>query len=177
VTARLINWTNSFKNFGLPYSPFGGLTPDNGKPKPTSFDFLELAKEEDLKHVYIVRRVSNLLSSVLNPSSIMTMMMARMSGGAEGVSLLPPVLLYRVSVADGKEELVRGATFGKMTLRALRDIDSMGDDARAYPVMQAGSQELSGVVTPSVLLKEIELAKPPKETEKPPVLKNPFFEK
>jgi hypothetical protein len=43
------------------------------------------------------------------------------------------VLLYRVSVADGKEELVRGATFGKMTLRALRDIDCMGDDAKAYP--------------------------------------------
>ena len=86
-------------------------------------------------------------------------------------------MLYRVSVADGKEELVRGATFGKMTLRALRDIDSMGDDAKAYPVMQAGSQELGGLVTPSVLLKEIELAKPGKETEKPPVLKNPFFEK
>jgi len=28
-----------------------------------------------------------------------------------------------------------------------------------------------------VLLKEIELAKPGKETEKPPLLRNPFFEK
>ena len=43
--------------------------------------------------------------------------------------------------------------------------------------MQGGSQELGGLVTPSVLLKEIELAKPGKETEKPPVLKNPLFEK
>jgi len=103
--------------------------------------------------------------------------MGRMTGGAEGVSLLPPVLLYRVSVADGKEELVRGATFGKMTLRALRDIDCLGDDAKAYPVMQGGTQEIGGLVTPSVLLKEIELAKPGKETEKPPLLRNPFFEK
>jgi hypothetical protein len=107
----------------------------------------------------------------------MQVMMARMTGGAEGVSLLPPVLLYRVSVADGKEELVRGATFGKLTLRALRDIDCMGDDTKAYPVLQGGSQEIGGLVTPSVLLKEIELAKPSKENEKPPVLKNPFFEK
>jgi predicted Zn-dependent protease len=147
------------------------------KPEELRARILELAKEEDLKHVYVVRRISNLLSSVMNPASIMTMMMGRMSAGAEGVSLLPPVMLYRVSVADGKEELVRGATFGKMTLRALRDIDSLGDDARAYPVMLAGSQEVGGLVTPSVLLKEIELAKPGKETEKPPVLKNPFFEK
>jgi hypothetical protein len=147
------------------------------KPEELRARLLELAKEEDLKSVYVVRRVSNMLSSVMNPQSLMAVMMGRMSGGAEGVSLLPPVLLYRVSVADGKEELVRGATFGKMTLRALRDIDCMGDDAKAYAVMQGGTQELGGLVTPSVLLKEIELAKPGKETEKPPVLRNPFFEK
>ncbi len=147
------------------------------KPEELKARLLELAKEEDLKSVYVARRVSNMLSSVMNPQSLMAMMMGRMSGGAEGVSLLPPVLLYRVSVADGKEELVRGATFGKMTLRALRDIDCLGDDAKAYPVMQGGTQEIGGLVTPSVLLKEIELAKPAKETEKPPVLKNPFFEK
>jgi predicted Zn-dependent protease len=147
------------------------------KPEELRARLLELAKEEDLKSVYIARRVSNMLSSVMNPQSLMQVMMGRMTAGAEGVSLLPPVLLYRVSVADGKEELVRGATFGKMTLRVLRDIDCMGDDAKAYAVMQGGSQELGGLVTPSVLLKEIELAKPGKETEKPPVLKNPLFEK
>jgi predicted Zn-dependent protease len=147
------------------------------KPEELRARLLELAKDEDLKQVYIVRRISTMLSSVMNPQSLLSVMMGRMTGGAEGVSLLPPVLLYRVNVADGTEELVRGATFAKLTLRALRDIDSMGDDAKAYPVMLGGSQELGGLVTPSLLLKEIELAKPSKETEKPPVLKNPFFEK
>lgn len=147
------------------------------KPEELRARLLELAKDEDLKSVLVVRRVSNMLSSVLNPQSLMTMMMGRMTGGAEGVSLLPPVLVYRVSVADGKEELIRGASFGKLTLRTLRDIDCLGDDAKAYPVIHGGSQEVGGLVTPSVLLKEIELAKPPKETEKPPVLKNPLFEK
>jgi Ca2+-binding RTX toxin-like protein len=42
VTARLVNWTDTFKSFGVPFSPFGGLKPDSGKPKPSSFDFLEI---------------------------------------------------------------------------------------------------------------------------------------
>jgi TldD protein len=147
------------------------------KPEELRARIFELAKDEDLKSVYVVRRISNMLSSVLNPQSLIAVMMGRMMGGGEGVSLLPPVMVYRVSVADGKEELIRGATFGKMTLRALRDIDCAGDNAKAYPMMQGGSQELGSLVTPSVLLKEIELAKPAKETEKPAVLKNPFFEK
>jgi Ca2+-binding RTX toxin-like protein len=41
VAARLVNWTATFKNFGVPFSPFAGLKPD-GKPKPTSFDYLEI---------------------------------------------------------------------------------------------------------------------------------------
>jgi len=42
VKARLINWTDTFKSFGVPFSPFAGLKPDTSKPKPSSFEFLEL---------------------------------------------------------------------------------------------------------------------------------------
>jgi len=43
VKARLVNWRDSFKSFGVPFSPFDGLKLDKtGKPKPDSFDFLEL---------------------------------------------------------------------------------------------------------------------------------------
>ena len=41
MNARLINWKDSFKNFGVPFAPFGkvGLkTGDNCGP--ASFDFL-----------------------------------------------------------------------------------------------------------------------------------------
>ncbi len=137
---------------------------------------VELARDEGLKHVLVARRISNLASAALNPQSLVSVMMGRMMGGAEGVTLLPPVLLYRVSVADGREELVRGGRFGRLTLRVLRDIEATGDDAAAHPVVQ-GTEDVGSLVAPSVLLREIEVSKPGKETEKPPVLKNPFFEK
>jgi Ca2+-binding RTX toxin-like protein len=43
VKARLVNWADKFSSFGLPFKPFGGLELDrHGKPKPSSFDFLEI---------------------------------------------------------------------------------------------------------------------------------------
>jgi Ca2+-binding RTX toxin-like protein len=44
VSSRLVNWKDSFKNFGVPFTPFGGLKPVkyDGNGKPGSFDFLEI---------------------------------------------------------------------------------------------------------------------------------------
>lgn len=39
VAARLVNWKETFKGFGLPYNPFGGLHLRNGSSHG-SFDFL-----------------------------------------------------------------------------------------------------------------------------------------
>jgi Ca2+-binding RTX toxin-like protein len=45
VAARLIvNWKDTFKGFGLPYSPFGGLNVGNGPCNNDSFDFLTLER-------------------------------------------------------------------------------------------------------------------------------------
>jgi hypothetical protein len=42
VAARLVSWKESFKSFGLPYNPFGGLNLGNGHSSERSFDFLTL---------------------------------------------------------------------------------------------------------------------------------------
>jgi Ca2+-binding RTX toxin-like protein len=44
IASKLINWKDSFKNFGVPFSPFGGLKPTKyqGNGDPDSFDFLEI---------------------------------------------------------------------------------------------------------------------------------------
>ena len=44
IASRLVNWKDSFKNFGVPFSPFGGLKPTKyqGNGDPDSFDFLEI---------------------------------------------------------------------------------------------------------------------------------------
>jgi Ca2+-binding RTX toxin-like protein len=44
VAGRFVNWKDSFKNFGVPFTPFGGLKPVkyDGHSQPGSFDFLEI---------------------------------------------------------------------------------------------------------------------------------------
>jgi len=42
VAARLVNWKDTFKNFGVPFAPFDSTLQKCGKPKPSSFDFLDI---------------------------------------------------------------------------------------------------------------------------------------
>lgn len=129
-------------------------------------------KEDGLAEVYIVRRI------IMNPLDLgvggMRSLLKSLMPGGGGVALYPPVLLYKVSVADGHEELVRGAQFNNLTARILRDVDATGDDDSAYPVMRG--EDLISVVTPSVLVREMEIQKPERANSKPPILKNPYFD-
>lgn len=131
----------------------------------------ELGKDEGLTHVYVVRKLANPAAASLDYQTFYQGMM-----DARGpVRLLPPIQLYRVNVEDGKEELVRGARFGNISLRILRDIKATGDDAK--PRLAFGRSTDPGmVVAPSVLISEIEISKPGKETEKLPSYPHPFFE-
>jgi hypothetical protein len=62
-----------------------------------------------------------------------------------------------------------------VSTRVLREIDSTGDDAKAYPTTTG--QQINSIIAPSVLIKEIEIQKPERTNSKGPVLKNPFFDK
>jgi TldD protein len=123
---------------------------------------IDLGQKEELDHVYIVRK--------LGP--------AHGSGGdrrrASDVNLGPPILLYRVSVRDGSETLVRGAAFGGHSLRILRDIEATGDDVRLHPVSWGG--EIRSIVSPSLLIEEVEIQAATHEREKLPFLPHPYFE-
>ena len=131
----------------------------------------ELGKDEGLTHVYVVRKLAHPFAASLDYDAFQTVM------GARGqVMLYPPMQLYRVNVEDGKEEMVRGARWGSITLRILRtDIEATGDDARPWLAF-GRSTDPGMVIAPSVLIKEIEINKPGKETEKLPSYSHPFFE-
>lgn len=77
-----------------------------------------------------------------------------------------PNLLYRVWVKDGREELVRGAAFGDLDTRALRnDLVAAGDD------LFAGNRLLNiphSVVSPSILFDELEVKPDNKNRDKLP---------
>ena len=88
-----------------------------------------------------------------------------------------PVLTYKVYVADGREELIRGASAQGIPIRSLRQIEAVGSDAFVVNRL-AGNSELptpTGIVAPCVLLEEVELKRPTGTQQKPALLTHPFF--
>jgi predicted Zn-dependent protease len=79
---------------------------------------------------------------------------------------LTPRLLYKVWTKDGHEELVRGAAFGDLDLRALRsDLIAAGDDVYVESQMMNIPHS---VVAPSVLFDELEVKRANQNKEKLP---------
>ncbi len=81
-------------------------------------------------------------------------------------SKLTPRLLYKVWTKDGHEELVRGAAFGDLDIRALRsNLIAAGDDAHVenHPLNVPHS-----IVAPSILFDELEVKRANQNKEKLP---------
>ncbi len=84
-----------------------------------------------------------------------------------------PLLLYRVYVADGREELVRGGRIEGLALRSIRNLLGIGDDPAVFSYMQNPAGGFAGtalgafgaaqggipsaVIAPSLLLEEVEI--------------------
>ncbi|MBI4678181.1 MAG: hypothetical protein HY748_11415 [Elusimicrobia bacterium] len=107
--------------------------------------------------------------------------MADESKRGDTETLAAPLLVYKVRVSDGREELVRNAQFMSVTLRALRDITLASSSRRAHNYYQLGPYRFSrgevqaSIIHPDVLVTEMELKKTEEKPEKPPVLGHPFF--
>jgi predicted Zn-dependent protease len=79
---------------------------------------------------------------------------------------LSPRMLYRVWVKDGHEELVRGAVFNELDIRALRsDLVAAGDDPL---VSNRTGVPFMTIVSPSVLFDELEVKRADNSNEKLP---------
>jgi len=93
--------------------------------------------------------------------------------------LQQPIEVYKVYVKNGHEELIRGAEFGAVTVRALRDIVASGGQDYVYNHLLREAFGRSGIsvsiVVPSVLVEEMEFKKQSGEIPKLPVLKHPYF--
>lgn len=95
-----------------------------------------------------------------------------LSGGLSS-GLRIPLMVYKVYVADGHKELVRGATLQDVNVRGLRNILGIGNDPAVYDYMQDESDGLAGtalgsfgtaidgipstITTPSLLFDEVEV--------------------
>ena len=85
--------------------------------------------------------------------------------------LYGPFMAWKVYL-DGREEPVHGIEFTEVTLRALRDIVAVSKKRGVYDLdwTTGGS-----IVTPSILVQEMEIKKSERKPDKLPYLPNPYF--
>ena len=159
-----------------------GISPDELKKK-----FMEKCKENGNKWCLIVRAMDNPVIGVREQEDLSEIVMGAASGAATGDRL--PLLVYRVDVADGRESLIRGARLAGLTLRAVRNIAAVGNDATAFDFMQSQQAGFAGtalaafgsadsgvpstVIAPSLLLNDVEVHGARGEPERLPLVPPP----
>ncbi len=127
---------------------------------------IETAKAQGLKNALIIRKAASGYMG-LDFSGLSGVQILSSLGGSRATS----TYMYSVDVNTGKEELIRGAQLRRLTKQDLRQMLAAGNDTSVY-----SSKFPNAIVTPSLLFSELEVQKPPLETETPPHLKNPYFE-
>ncbi len=85
-----------------------------------------------------------------------------------------PFTAYRIYVKDGREEPVHGLEFTGTSLRALRDITAASKEMNVYYPDWSTS---GSIISPSILVQEMEVKKTDSKPEKMPYLPHPYFSK
>jgi TldD protein len=143
----------------------GGLNSDALKKK-----FLDACRDDGHEWCLEVKRMDNPALSSIRQEDFSDFLGGIAGGVASGERI--PLVVYRVYVSDGHEEMVRGGHIEGLQLRAIRNILGIGDDETVFPYMQNTAGGFAGtalgafgsaqggipssVVTPSLLLGEIE---------------------
>ena len=133
--------------------------------------FLDTCKENGQQWCIEVKRMDNPALASVHSDDFADFIGAVAGGLTSGLRV--PLLLYRVYVDDGHEELVRGGTIEGLMLRSLRNMIAVGDDATPYTYMQTPENGFAGtalgsfgsaqggipstVIGPSLLLDDIEI--------------------
>ena len=159
-----------------------GVSPAEMKKK-----FMDACKQNGNKWCLIVRAMDNPVLGVREQEDLSDLVMGAASGASTGDRL--PLLVYRVDVADGKESLIRGARLTGLTVRAIRNIAAIGNDATAFNFMQSQQAGFAGtalaafgsadsgvpstVIAPSLLLNDVEVHGARGEPERLPLVPPP----
>lgn len=101
--------------------------------------------------------------------------------GASGNSLTPPIMAYKVYVADGREELIRNLSIDSFPLRELRQLLGVGSDRFSLNHLNGNGHQGDGipysVTAPSILMDELVLRKDTSSKAKPLIMTHPYFNK
>lgn len=100
----------------------------------------------------------------------------RGGGGGAARAIGDPISIFKVYVADGREEPVRGCEFSAVDLRSLRRIIATGS-AQFVHNSVGGAAPSSSVIAPDILFEELELSRIKRESEKKPIMEAPHARK
>lgn len=141
------------------------------KPADLRKKFLDACRADGHEWCVEVKRMDNPELSSIRQDDFSEFIGEIAGGIASGERM--PLLLYRVYVADGREELVRGGHIEGLNLRSIRNIMGVGDDAAVFRYMQNPAGGFAGtalgafggaqggipssVIAPSLLLEEVEI--------------------
>lgn len=155
-------------------------------------ELIDLCQDQGLSYGLLIKKFDN--PSITGREFSLSSFSRRRGPQQEMVT--PPIMVYKVFVEDGREELVRGVIVAEMSVRMLRDIVAVGKDyyvnnkltagggimglffSYAFRFGEAGALGIpTTVIAPSVLFEEVELKRPGGAQQKPAFLKHPFFKK
>jgi len=164
------------------FNTTNGQSPEELKKK-----FLDACKQNGQKFGLLVRAMDNPVIASSTQDELSDWLGVLATGAADGARL--PLLVYRVSVDDGHEELVRGALISGLTVRNLRMLLGVGNDPAVYQFEQSQDAEIAGtalgafgssddgvpsdVIAPSLLFEELEVHGPHGEPRRLPLVPQP----
>lgn len=167
------------------------VTTEKGKSyREMKKELLQLCRDQQLPSGLIIKTLDNPRITGVDRSAASLYMRP----DPRATQVTNPVLVYRVHVKDGREELVRGITFSEVNLRSLKDILAVGNDYTvhhrlftgggiggfSFGFSMRGGSEMgipASIVAPSVLVEELEFKKAAETRKTPPLLIHPFFSK
>jgi len=149
--------------------------------------FLDACKQNGQTWCLEVRRMDNPVLAIPEQSDMSDSLALAASGAATGDRM--PLLVYRVYVSDGHEELMRGARLAGLTVKTLRNLEGIGSDPTLFSFAQSQVEGFGGtalaafgsadegvpssVIAPSLLFDDVEVHGPRGEPERMPLVPPP----
>ncbi len=171
------------------------VTTSRGKSeKQMKKTLLKLAREEGLDYAILIRKLKSQVAGFnprMDPMSWLTMT----GSSREANSLTDPILVYRVSVKDGREELLRSVKLGNFTLSAMRHILGSSKQQFVYNTLapSVGGEDVyyafarnvttqgvpaSFIVPRSIIFEELDVENAERDfTPKMPVVESPLVKR
>ncbi len=164
------------------------FTATNGdSPSELKRKFLEACKQNGQQFGLIVREMDNPVLASSSQEELSDALGTLATGAPNGDRM--PLLVYRVNINDGREELVRGALISQLTVRNMRNLLGIGNDNAVYYFAQSQDAETAGtalgafgsanggvptdVIAPSLLFEEVEVRGPHGEPRRTPLVPPP----